>query len=276
MNKMFMTNNSVPKYVYIILCFMYSPILSSAQNSDFSNDIGMEFVRVEPGTMIVGKFEPIIGNRGDVSQEIFNKGLEMAEEAYRPGFEVTIEQPYFIGKYEVTQDQWEQVMGDNPSAFQDEEVGGDASNHPVENVTWEEANQFISRLNEMDDSNTYRLPTEFEWEYAARADRETDDIPWSEIRESAVLRGSTTSEVGTMEPNAWGIYDMLGNVWEWVEDYYNEKIFADPTPPVTGEVRVLKGSSFIGDVKNATFKTHAAGPGNGFDVGFRVVMEVSE
>jgi formylglycine-generating enzyme required for sulfatase activity len=67
---------------------------------------------------------------------------------------------------------------------------------------------------------------------------------------------------------------MLGNVWEWVEDYYNERIFADPEPPVAGETHVLKGASFVGDVKNATWLTHAGGPANGWDVGLRVVMEV--
>jgi formylglycine-generating enzyme required for sulfatase activity len=69
---------------------------------------------------------------------------------------------------------------------------------------------------------------------------------------------------------------MLGNVWEWVQDYYNEKIFADTTPPKLGKEHVLKGASFVGDVKNATYMTHAAGPGNGWDVGFRLVMDVNK
>ena len=75
-------------------------------------------------------------------------------------------------------------------------------------------------------------------------------------------------------PNAWGLYDTLGNVWEWVQDYYNEKIFADPTPPRSGTQHVLKGGGFAADVKNATYLTHAAGPGSKFDVGFRVVKAV--
>ena len=69
---------------------------------------------------------------------------------------------------------------------------------------------------------------------------------------------------------------MLGNVWEWVDDYYNEKIFADPVPPRKGRQHVLKGSAFTGDVKNATYMTHAAGPGNGFDTGLRLVIEVKQ
>lgn len=84
----------------------------------------------------------------------------------------------------------------------------------------------------------------------------------------------TTRPGGTMKPNAWGLYDTLGNVWEWVQDYYNEKIFADPTPPTRGTEHVLKGGGFVADVKNAIPATHAAGPANTFDVGFRIVREV--
>jgi formylglycine-generating enzyme required for sulfatase activity len=80
--------------------------------------------------------------------------------------------------------------------------------------------------------------------------------------------------VASKKPNAWGLYDMLGNVWEWVDDRYNYKIFADREPPKRGTQHVLKGTSFVGDVKNATYMTHAGGPGNGWDVGFRVVREV--
>ena len=85
---------------------------------------------------------------------------------------------------------------------------------------------------------------------------------------------ATTHPVGTKKPNAWGLHDMLGNVWEWVQDYDNEKIFADPLPPRRGKARVLKGGGFLADVKNAVYSTHAAGPGDGFDVGFRIVRDV--
>ena len=160
-------------------------------------------------------------------------------------------------------------MGNNPSVFKSDT----SKNHPVENITWNDALRFIKKLNAKDKKHVYRLPDEFEWEYAARAGAQ-DDISWKEIQASAVLSGATPAAIGTKKPNAWGLYDMLGNVWEWVQDYYNEKIFADPVPPVSGKEHVLKGASFTGDVKNATYMTHAAGPGNGFDIGLRVVREV--
>ncbi|UFH54979.1 formylglycine-generating enzyme family protein [Spirosoma sp. KNUC1025] len=172
----------------------------------------------------------------------------------------------------MTQAQWKQVMGTNPSTFQGSKVKDEADQHPVEQVSWQDVQQFLSKLNALDKSHHYRLPTEFEWEYAARGGAQ-DDISWKAIWASAQMGSPTTSKVGQKAPNAWGLYDMLGNVWEWVQDYYNEKIFADPTPPRSGTQHVLKGASFVGDVKNATYMTHAAGPGNGWDVGFRVVMD---
>jgi formylglycine-generating enzyme required for sulfatase activity len=143
-------------------------------------------------------------------------------------------------------------------------------------VTWDDAQAFVKKLNALEKTNTYRLPTEFEWEYAARAGHDAD-TPWPEIREQAIAGYNTyfsTHMVGEKKPNAWGLYDTLGNVWEWVQDFYNEKLFADPTPPKTGRQHVLKGGGFAADVKNAIPATHAAGPGSKFDVGVRVVKDV--
>lgn len=254
-------------------------IISSAysQEKTFTNKIGIEFVLIQPGTMTVGKFEPTVDRPADpknrLPDSIYVKAEKLAKAAYMPGFQVTLDKPYYIGRFEVTQAQWAKVMGSNPSVFTASKVSDDVEKHPVENVTWKEAQEFIKKLNKLDKEHIYRLPTEFEWEYAARAGNK-EDIAWKEIFESAVLAGQTTTAVGSRKPNAWGVYDMLGNVWEWVQDVYNEKIFADPQPPKSGKEHVLKGSSFTGDVKNATYMTHAAGPGNGFDVGFRIVMEV--
>ena len=158
-------------------------------------------------------------------------------------------------------------------AGQGDKVTEPSDDFPVDSVTWNDTQAFINRLNGLEKTNLYRLPTEFEWEYAARAGA-TDDIPWNEIRPQAWNGGPTTQAVGKMKPNAWGLHDMLGNVWEWVQEFYNEKIFADPTPPRSGSQHVLKGGGLLADVKNMTYMTHAAGPGSTFDVGFRIVREV--
>jgi formylglycine-generating enzyme len=245
----------------------------------------MEFQRIEPGKFLVGKIEiecPSNPDTRDVpertkwTEEDFKLCQEMAERDSRPGFWVYISKPYFIGKYEVTQRQWEEIMGTNPSIFNEDKVGENTDLHPVDNVSWEMVQEFLAKLNALDNYYQYRLPTEFEWEYAARAGNE-NLLSWSETRNQAWIQQNdkgTTKQVGTKNPNSWGLYDMLGNVWEWVEDYYNNDVFAHPSPPSKGEVHVLKGGSITSDVTNATYLFHGAGPGNGYDVGFRLVREI--
>lgn len=250
----------------------------------------MEFVLISPGTMLVGRFEPecpkpepaaspndtATDPRARWTPADYARCAEMAKRDARPGFTVTISRPYYIGKYEVTQAEWKRVMGVNPSVFQGSRVRGNADRHPVDNVTWADAQAFVRKLNEMDRTARYRLPTEFEWEYAARAGA-TEEPSWDEIRRSAWQQDvdlGTTHEVGGKRPNEWGLYDTLGNVWEWVADFYNEELFAAPVPPKAGKTHVLKGGSFVSDVKNTTWTTHAGGPGSGFDVGFRILREV--
>lgn len=244
--------------------------VAAAQAPTSTNSVGMELVLIQPGEMVVGKFEPPYPKPADA---VLARRIErLATAQYSRGFVARIDRPFYIGKYEVTQAQWKRVMRTNPSTFQ----GDDAERRPVENVTWQDAQAFIRALNALEKTEAYRLPSEFEWEYAARAGGE-GDIAWTRIRDQAIAgynAYTSTHVVGERQPNAWGIYDMLGNVWEWVEDFYNEKLFADPAPPKTGREHVLKGGGFVADVKNAIPATHAAGPGSGFDVGFRIVREV--
>src|SRR5688500_16711157 len=274
--------------LFFSLMFCGRPV--TAQAPTFTNSIGMEFVLIKPGKMWVGKFQPPypvpedtvrnterpmimwMGDGRTYNAEEFKLAEVLATRDALPGFEVEIVEAYYLGKFEITQAQWRKVMGNNPSVFQGEKVQ-EHDRHPVENVTWENVQTFLARLNEMENGKSYRLPSEFEWEYAARAGAE-GDIPWSETPLVAQLGGTSTRMVGQKKSNAWGLYDMLGNVWEWVDDYYNEKIFADRQPPSKGTTHVLKGASFTGDVKNATWFTHGAGPGNGWDVGFRILLEV--
>lgn len=252
-----------------------------------TNAVGMEFVSIAPGTMIVGRFQPVCPKPGPTlpdqagdprarwNEDDFRRCQEMVKRDAMPGFRVRIPREYQIGKYEVTQAQWKRVMAKNPSIFQGASAKNGTDRHPVENVSWADVQEFIRRLNATDKTARYRLPTEFEWEYAARAGAKGEP-GWDEIRASAwqsEVDLGTTHPVGGKKPNRWGLYDTLGNVWEWVTDYYNEQLFASPVPPRTGTTHVLKGGSFVSDVKNATWSTHAGGPGSGFDVGFRIVRE---
>jgi formylglycine-generating enzyme len=275
--------------LFILILLIHIPGVVSAQEI-ITNSIGMEFIRIKPGTMVVGEFQPPyptpedtikngphpyimwMGDGRSYNADEFRLAKEMATRDSQPGFKISIDKEFYIGRYEVTQREWKRVMGSNPSYFKSEK---DSDDRPVENITWEDAQKFVRALNKMEKRRCYRLPTEFEWEYAARAGAEKD-IPWPEIQLMANLNKSTTEPVGGKKPNAWGLHDMLGNVWEWVQDYYNEKMFADVTPPRSGSQHVLKGASFVGDVKNATYMTHAGGPGNGWDVGFRIVMIVEK
>jgi sulfatase modifying factor 1 len=272
--------------VFLLALLVSQSVSAQVENrASLSNDLGMEFIRIESGSMIVGKLDLHCPNPPDTrnvdpeakwTAEDFRKCEELTRLHSREGFKVAFKTPYYIGKFEVTQQQWEAVMNNNPSVFQGDKIGNSTSDFPVESVTWEEVKGFIEELNAMDTAVSYRLPTEFEWEYAARAG-ETELLSWAATRRMAWIQRTdkgSPQRVGLMEPNAWGLYDMLGNVWEWVEDFYNDELFADPTPPSVGTHHVLKGGSFTSDVANAHYFFHGAGPGNGFDVGFRLVMEI--
>ena len=158
-------------------------------------------------------------------------------------FQVTITKPFYMGKYEVTQEQWESVMGNNPS-----EAKG--AKFPVTDVSWEDCQEFIKKLNAKTNGG-YRLPTEAEWEYACRAGTNTAYSFGDSLSKSDANYGDRTAgsikPVGTYKPNAFGLYDMHGNVWEWCEDWmvdYPAGAIADPKGAATGERRVLRGGSF--------------------------------
>ncbi|MEO6390493.1 MAG: formylglycine-generating enzyme family protein [Pyrinomonadaceae bacterium] len=190
------------------------------------NQYGIEFVWIPPGT--------------------FQMGSPESEEDRRPGDEiqhsVTISRGYFLGKFEITQAQWLAVMGNNPSIF------GECNLCPVENVSFNDVTGFLVKLNGLNDGYSYRLPTEAEWEYAARAGTtgpyagNLDELAWYDANSD-----KKTHPVGKKRPNAWGLYDMHGNVWEWVQDWSGEYATGaqtDPKGPSSGTQRVLRGGSF--------------------------------
>ena len=167
----------------------------------------------------------------------------------RPRHEVKVGN-FFIGRYPVTQKQWASVMGINPSNF----AGGDWADMPVEQISWNEVQEFIKRLNAMT-GRKYRLPTEAEWEYASRGGasgkgeqfsghRFLDDIAWYDYNS-----GGQPHPVGGKQPNELGLHDMIGNVWEWVGDwydknYYRESHINNPKGPRLGAERVYRGADF--------------------------------
>ncbi len=162
-----------------------------------------------------------------------------------PVTRVRISRGFWLGMHEVTQSDWQRVMGTNPSWFS----GCDRC--PVETVSWNDAQDFIRSLNGQSGGNRYRLPREAEWEYAARAGttadryRDIDEVAWYEENSTG-----STHPVGQMAPNAWGLHDMLGNVYEWVQDSngdYPGGFVTDPRGATSGSLRVSRGGSWGGD-----------------------------
>ena len=181
--------------------------------------------------------------------------------------EVTLTKPFYMGKHEVTQEQWESVMGKNPS----EEKGNKL---PVTNVSWIDCQEFIKKLNAKTDGG-YRLPTESEWEYACRAGTTTAySFGDSLTKSDANIDSGGSKAVGSYKPNAFGLYELHGNVWEWCEDWHGEYPFAvaDPKGPAKGNLRVLRGGCFFDNaLKAGSSFRHCLPPSkNDYRNGFRL------
>ena len=241
-----------------------SVVVQTSQIETFTNSLGMTFSRILAGTFMMGSEDARPQPGYDESQH-----------------QVTLTRSFYMQTTEVTQAQWEAVMGNNPSYFS--ECGG---NCPVEEVSWNDVQDFIAALNSRGEG-TYRLPTEAEWEYAARAgsttdfangdmtvydwglDPNLDAMGWycgnSAVTYDGCLDWSSlggpscagTHPVAQKLPNAWGLYDMHGNVWEWVQDWYGcypTTAVTDPTGPETGSDRILRGGDwpyYVQDCRSA-------------------------
>jgi len=200
-----------------------------------------------------GTAAPALGEALDDDQFVlvgpgsFSMGSAKFRAEERPVRTVRITRPFRLQKTEVTQLQWEQVMGRNPSRFP-----ACGPTCPVENVTWQEAEAFVQQLNRRAPGKGYRLPTEAEWEYAARAGTTGDYGGTGVLSEMGWFDDNSqnrTRAVAQKRPNAWGLYDMHGNVWEWVRDWwdpaaYPRMVDTDPTGPAAGETRTLRGGSW--------------------------------
>ena len=230
----------------------------------YTNSLGLTFNLIPSGSFIMGSPDSELGRQPDEIQH-----------------QVMLTQPFYMQTTEVTQGQWQAVMGSNPSRF-----SSCGDNCPVDQVTWSDVQQFIAALNALDSSNTYALPTEAQWEYSCRAGSTTafangeitvtlgsdpilDQIAWY-----AGNSGNITHPVGQKDPNSWGLYDMHGNVWEWTADWYSSYTGdeIDPTGPASGEFREPRGgrnSDWAGLVRCAYRPKSPSDTGLG--IGFRLI-----
>ncbi len=224
---------------------------------------GMEFVFIKPGTFMMGSPESEEGRSDDERLH-----------------QVTIEKGFYLGKYLVTQAQWQQVMGNNPSSFE-----GD--NLPVETVNWNDVQEFLQKLNAKADKN-YRLPTEAEWEYACRAGTTTPFSCGETIStelanyngngvygkgKKGVYRRQTTA-VGSFPANSWGLHDMAGNVWEWTCSDYSENYDGNETKCSSGSgtLRAIRGGSWFSRPRwlRSAYRNRSYPTYRSFILGFRI------
>jgi formylglycine-generating enzyme required for sulfatase activity len=214
----------------------------------YTNSVGMEFALINAGSFIMGSNESA-GN-------------------------VTISKRFYLGTTEVTQEQWEKVLGpnQNPSKFKNPQ-------NPVESASWYHIGLFVSKLNELEKTKQYRLPTEAEWEYAAGA------LPSDFGKYAWYFMGGKTpqpSVVGQKAPNKWGLHDMHGNVWEWVDGSYDKEFYAK-NPKInfavyTDDNGILKGGSYYNSAEFLHPSKRISRPYDykGEDTGFRVAMTIKD
>ena len=213
---------------------------------------GIEMLLVPPGTFMMGA----------------SPGDTQASDGEKPAHEVTITNAFYLGRTEVTQAQWFKVMDTTPSHFRGELL-------PVDSVSWDDCQQFCAKTG-------MKLPTEAQWEYACRAGTkgatygDLDLIAWHQG-----TAGGTTHAVGQLQPNALGFFDMLGNVWEWCEDWdgpYSSGSVTNPTGTTTGTYRLLRGGywSNYADGCRASQRGGDSPGGIGSKFGFRVVRTIGE
>jgi len=252
------------KLLAIAVILILMPVLSYSYPNEARVWVNnMEFVQVKGGCFKMG--------------DIYGDG----EADEKPVHEVCVDD-FYMGKYPVTQRQWKDIMGENPSRFK--ECG---ENCPVDSVTWKDVIEFIGKFNHRTKIN-HRLPTEAEWEYAARSGGREEK--WAGTGNEAELAehawysknsGFKPHPAGRKKPNGSGLYDMTGNVWQWVEDWYGEGYYSNsrrnnPQGPGSGQFRVLRGGSWYDNAKDvrSSARFHGDPAFRSNDFGFRLVRPI--
>ena len=249
----------------------------TASTSHTPTTSGNETGRTEPKPIVKsGNLPAVVNNRIDLTLVLvppgsFMMGSTNADDE-QPVHQVTIGAPFYLGKYEVTQRQWVALMGSNPSEFR-------GADHPVEQVSWEDAQEFIRKLNALGDGFEYRLPTEAEWEYACRAGTtgdfagDLDALAWYDNNSKG-----GTHPVGQKQPNKFGLYDMHGNVWEWCADMSPETYQGAPRDGSAwlnagSQKRILRGGSWDhnSDHARSAYRHWFSSNHHTHGIGFRVV-----
>ncbi|MDR0580171.1 MAG: formylglycine-generating enzyme family protein [Campylobacteraceae bacterium] len=239
---------------------------SKSANKTFSNSIAMEFVLIPSGSFEMGT-DKKIGNTDEF-----------------PPHNVTISRNFYLGKFEVTQEQWIKIMSSNPSEFKN-------NSNPVESVNWYDVQKFISKLNALENTTKYRLPTEAEWEYAARAasqsiysfgDSADKLASYAWYYDKSSKQPFQTHFVGQKKPNKWGLYDMHGNVWEWTADWYDSEYYAkspekDPINNLSSLKNIaIRGGGWINSAEymRSAVRHHKLPVAREDDLGFRVAFDI--
>ena len=296
-------------------------LMPAAQAADYTNSIGMEFQSIAPGTFFMGS---CMYSRADKERDndLEQQGLppqgptcpaqvpedDNAFEEEAPQHEVQISKGFQIGVHEVTLGQFKLFLASlnkqernkiETKEFQKANAHGDEA--AIAAVSWEDTQAFTKWLNQKEGEQKYRLPTEAEWEYAARAGSKSiyfwgdnlekaSEYTWFNMEHADLLiwfpegdfdkKENFSHPVGLKKPNAWGLYDMAGNVWEWVNDrysatYYQNSPEVDPTGPKKGEVRCFRGGSWYGSAMNlrSAFRGLNVPSHRSDSLGFRVVRE---
>lgn len=238
--------------IVFFISFCFFEFVVANEKTFISQATGANFVLIPAGTFMMG----------DVSKR-----------------QMEITKPFYMQTTEVTQGQWQKVMGNNPSLLKD-----CGENCPVENISWVDVQEFVRRLNQVEGTNKYRLPTEAEWEYACRAGTQTkypfgdsahllDEYAWFDKNS-----GRRTNPVAKKKPNAWGLYDMQGNVSEWCHDWYGDYPSAkgsDYKGPASGHHKVIRGGAWLSSAQTVNCSSR----GNDFhvvrcyDIGFRLARD---